>query len=165
MIKLDTLYMEQLGRNNISHLQFLRELMKSSNISYLWDLEKNEFEYNKKDESSWIDEYICFDYSNMPIGYINLSPPTNGVKGKTTSLYYAISEQYRNLGLGSKMVAEMMNYLLTNKNIDCIVAEVEKENVASQKALERAGMTIAFQDDEWITYIKSKQKENKMRGI
>ena len=63
------------------------------------------------------------------------------------------------------MVAEMIDYLFTNQKIDCIVGEVEKENIASQKALEKAGMNIAYQDDEWIVYMKSRQKENKMRGI
>ena len=165
MIKLDSLYMEKLDRENIKHLQFLKELMKSSNISYLWDLEKAKLELNKKEESSWVEEYLCFDDSNNPIGYMNLSPPTDGIKGRTTSLYYAISEQYRHLGLGSKMVAEMIDYLFTNQKIDCIVGEVEKENIASQKALEKAGMNIAYQDDEWIVYMKSRQKEIKMRGI
>ncbi|HIT21900.1 MAG TPA: GNAT family N-acetyltransferase [Candidatus Scybalousia intestinigallinarum] len=165
MIKLDRLYMEQLDRENIKHLQFLKELMKSSNISYLWDLEKTKSEFNNKERSSWIEEYLCFNDSNTPIGYMNLSVPTDGINGRTTSLYYAISEQYRHLGLGSKMVAEMTDYLFTNKMIDCIVGEVEKENIASQKALEKAGMNIAYQDDEWVVYMKSRQKENKMRGI
>ena len=163
MIKLDGLYVDKLDRENIKHLQFLKELMKSNNISYLWDLEKTKLELNKK-EDSWIEEYLYFDNVNNPIGYINLSPPTEGIKGITTSLYYAISEQYRNLGLGSKMVAEIADYLFTVQNIDCIVGEVEKENIASQKALEKAGMDIAYQDDEWIVYMKSKQKNNR-KGI
>lgn len=76
---------------------------------------------------------------------------------KRTTLGYALAPSERGKGYGSEAIKIMVDYLFMSKNIVRVQAEINPENVASQRALENAGFKkegtlrkAFFSRGEWI---------------
>jgi RimJ/RimL family protein N-acetyltransferase len=96
----------------------------------LADLEK---EYDKLTEGQW---FFVEKKDGSKIGYV--AHFLSG-EGKLTSLGYSLIPSERGKGYGSEAIQIMVDYLFLSKNIIRIQAETDPRNIASQKALEKAG--------------------------
>lgn len=153
MIELKSLKIELIDYNKIEHLKFLKRLMNSKDISYLWDLTDKNLANNQNTE-----KYIIINELNDYIGYLNISNPTEAFYGNTVSIYYAIEENYRGKEYGKKIIEEISNWLFNIKNIECIVAQVNTNNSYSMNTLTKAGMTKVSDDSEYTTFIQRKNR-------
>lgn len=152
MIELETLKLEQINYDNKEHLIFLKGLMQSKDMKYLWDLSDKEL-YNNQNDG----KYIVVNEEDKYIGYLNLSNPTEAVYGKTVSLYYAVGENHRGKEYGKRIINETKEWLFNEKEIDCIVAQVDINNNHSINTLIKSGMTqFNHGDDEYTTFIQRK---------
>lgn len=149
MIKLDNLELVNIDYNNKEHLNFLKDLILSKDMNYLWDISDKDL-YNNLNE----DKYIVLNDKNEKIGYLNVSDVVEGRLGNTVSIYYAIKEEFRGNGYGSKLVSEFNDWLFNNKEVDYVIAQVDVKNIHSNYTLSKAGMEILTQDDEYITFGK-----------
>ena len=147
-MELETLKLKKLDYNDPEDYAFIQELEKSTNMDYLWDLT------NLEDTADNKDGMIVLNEDDEKIGYLNLSEPTEARYGKTINIYYATLEKYRNKGYAKKMLEEVSNYLFNNTKIDCIIAAVKIENMASQKVLLKSGFELAYEDDEDMRFIR-----------
>jgi len=95
----------------------------------LTDLEK---EYDKLTEGQW---FFIEKKDGSKIGYV--AHFLTG--GKLTAIGYALVPSERGKGYGSEAIQIMVDYLFLSKNIVRIQAETDPKNIASQKALEKAG--------------------------
>lgn len=152
MIELETLKLEKINYKNIEHLNFLKQLMKSTDIYYLWDLSKENLEVNEEKNN-----YIVCNKNNEKIGFLNISLPTEAYFGNTVSIYYAVEEKYRGKNYGKKIIEETNKWLIEKNNIDCIIAQVEITNIHSQNAVTKAGMKQINITDDYITYFERKK--------
>ena len=152
MIKLDSLELTRINYENTEHLKFLKELVLSSDMHYLWDLSNVNLNNNQNK-----DRFIVLNESAEMIGYLNVSDIVEGRFGNTVSIYYAIKENYRGKGYGKRLVSEVNKWLLENKTVDCIVAQVDTKNINSNYTLTNAGMNKAVEDDEYTTFIQRKK--------
>ena len=153
MIELKTLKLEKIDYNNKNHLEFLRNLMNSKDINYLWDLSNELLVTNQNQE-----KYLVLNELYEIIGYINCSDPVSAMYGNTLSIYYAIDEKYRGREYGKKLIQQTSEWLFNEKGIDCIVAQVDTENIHSIMTLTKAGMIEVNRDDEYATFIQRKNR-------
>ena len=154
MIKMENFQLEKIDYNNTEHLKYLKTLMKSKDMSYLWDITDS-----KLDDMS--NSYIVRNAEDDMVGYLNLSNPTDSFYGSTISLYYAIEESKRGQGYGKRLVEDVKNWQLQKEKIDCIVAQVEPSNVHSQNALLGAGMKEVMRDEDFVTFIEKSEGKSK----
>ncbi len=153
MIKLRTLNLKLIDYKNKEHLRYLKYLMKSKDMGYLWDLSNGNLSVNQNEH-----RYIVENQFDEKIGYLNISSKTEAYHGDTVRLYYAIDESYRGQSLGKKLVEEVMNWLFEQRNIDCVVAQVDHNNNYSKNVLNKAGMVEVQQDDEYSIFMKTSRK-------
>jgi len=153
MIELETLKIELINYDKKDHLNYLKKMMQSKDINYLWDLADKDLVNNKN-----IGKYIVLNEDNDYIGYINISNPTEAFYGNTVSLYYAIEEYYRGKEYGKRIVQEVSSWLFNEKNIECVVAQVHTSNSYSINTLTKAGMIQVNCDDEYTTFIQRKNR-------
>lgn len=153
MIELETLKLELIDYNNIEHLIFLKKLMQSKDINYLWNLSDKQLSNNQNK-----DKFLVLNENKEKIGYINISDPTDAYYGNTVSIYYAIEETYRGNGYGKRIIEEVKRWLFQYKNIDCIVAQVDIDNIHSKNVLIKAGMEEINNNDDYVTFIERKNR-------
>lgn len=154
MIKTKDFELEKVDYNNIEHLKYLRLLMESKDMDYLWDIADRKLN-NKSDG------YIVKNNENGMIGYLNLSNPTESFYGRTISFYYAIEESKRGRGYGKCLIENMRDWLFCTEGIDCIVAQVEPGNIHSQNTLKSAGMKEMIRSEDFITFVEERQSKLK----
>ncbi len=151
-MRLETLELEKIDYKNKEHLKFLKLLMNSSNINYLWDLSNKELSINTNGNG-----YIVRNNNKEKIGYLSVSDVTEAIYGKTVSIYYAIEEMYRGKNYGKELVKQVSAYLFNNRDVECIVAQVSKDNIASQIILLKSGYVKIFEDEEDIKFLQTKK--------
>lgn len=102
---LASLKIELINYENTNHLNFLKKLMQSKDMNYLWDLADKNLANSQSDY-----KYIVINKNNEYIGYLNISNPTIAYYGNTVSLYYAIEESYRGNNYGKRIIEEISNW-------------------------------------------------------
>ncbi len=66
---------------------------------------------------------------------------------------YSIDKLFRGRRFGSLLLSEVIGSILAERNpIHCLKAVVKRENVASQKTLEKIGFTLKQEDQHSVTY-------------
>ncbi len=137
-IKLDNFYLEEFNKDNLEHLEVIRQLNKDQNSKkYLGDI----FYAIKKIDlrkENYIDKFnhafIAY-YNSYPVGYISLSYIEEDYQ-----ISCGILNQYRKQHLASLLISEFSDYLLnSNYDINKIIAVIDKENTASKMAANLAG--------------------------
>lgn len=73
--------------------------------------------------------------------------------GGEIEIGYGLAAEHRGLGYGTELVAALSDWLRTRPGVRRIVAEVLAGNVASRRALERAGFELERSDDERMWYL------------
>ena len=153
MINLESLGLEMIDYDNVEHLSFLKKLMQSKDMSYLWNLTDSDLDNNQN-----VGNYLVIGESGNYLGYLNVSDPTEAIYGNTVSVYYAIEESYRGKDYGKRIISEVSDWLFNKNNIDCIVAQVDTNNSHSINTLTKAGMVQVHSDDDYSTFIQRKSK-------
>lgn len=154
MIKTRDFRLEKIDYSNIEHLRYLKLMMKSKDMDYLWDIADEKL--NGKTDS-----YIVRNRENDMVGYLNLSNPTESFYGNTVSLYYAIEESQRGNGYGRSLIESVKNWQFQEEGIDCIIAQVDPDNIFSQNTLISAGMKEAMRDEDFVTFVEKNEKKTK----
>lgn len=155
-MKLTSFELEEINYENLEHINYLQKLMKSKDMDYLWDLSNKEL-YNNRSSTGYLVRKKDREHSEEYIGYLNLSQPIEAYFGLTSSLYYAIDGPKRGDEYGQRLVRETIQWELSEGGIDCVIAQVQKNNVYSQRTLEKAGMIpiSGVNDDEYTTFMKN----------
>lgn len=146
------LILEKVDYSNKQHLLFLKELMKSSDMDYLWDISDENLVLNNNDG-----RFIVVNSEKEKVGYINISDETDAYFGKTVSVYYAIIESKRGKHYGTMVMNQITNYLFYDRNIDCIVAQVDLRNKGSQKVLINNGYNKLYEDSKDYKFYRLKK--------
>lgn len=80
------------------------------------------------------------------IGGICFKGPANE-KGQV-EVGYGIDEKYQNQGYGTEAISKITEWALGQEGIDDVIAETEKENIASQKLLKKVGYKLCNETEE-----------------
>ena len=90
------------------------------------------------------------------IGQIGFKGIPNGLG--QIEIGYGIEEDYRNKGYTTEAVIKIMEWVFSQDIIPVkyVTACTDKENIASQKVLLKAGMRITNEDDKYFYYMSGK---------
>ena len=111
------------------------------------------YSYEKRQElfkEEWVDASQKTEFSVVLktngeyIGYCSLIDH-NGVLNE---LIYGIKQSAWQNGYGCEAAAAMLSYGFTILNLSCIVATVNPENIASERVLQKIGMTFDYSVEE-----------------
>lgn len=69
---------------------------------------------------------------------------------------YGIAGEFGNLGYTTEAVCELTRWALSQDAVNAVTAEVGKNNIASQKVLERCGFARCRETDDFYWYIRGK---------
>lgn len=156
-IQLTKFILKKINKNNPDDTQFLSSIFKNEsdkNIEFLGNL------------SNYITDktYIVINSNNQKIGYFSMTEPVLNRENLTsTSLYYAISKEYRNLGYATNLVEEVSNYLFEEGIVDMIILTIDNKNLASISVATKLNFNIRFQDEEETIYTKIKKIKQKCK--
>lgn len=90
--------------------------------------------------------YIIEEADNV-LGMIRIFKKT--FNGELT-LQYAVSKEYRNQGYGKKILKEISNYFINNKDISCIKLNIDKNNLGSIECAKKVGYENS--NDTYVKY-------------
>lgn len=123
-----------------------------------------EFMYNEaskhRDEYLWLTNWqIILKSENKSIGSCNFKnlPDENGC----VEIGYGINTDYRNKRFMTEALSAMCNWALDQPNVKYVIAETEKDNIASQNVLWNCKMAMYKETDDcfwWRTNSKLKEK-------
>lgn len=75
----------------------------------------------------------------------------------TTEIGYGISEKYQRHGYATEAVSAVVSWALAQNAINCVIAEVDKDNIASRRVLEKSGFELTDKiGEEGPIYRKAK---------
>lgn len=108
---------------------------------------KDEFHLSEQDEAKYIDNINSSENSIMIIGIIDniivsvcqLSAPNRKRIEHNVSIVISVRKSYWNLGIGSAMMSELIDFARRNENIKNIHLGVRDENTNAVKLYEKFG--------------------------
>ena len=81
----------------------------------------------------------------------------------STEIGYGIADEYQDYGYATEAVTDAVSWALRQNKINCVSAEVDKENIASIRVLEKSGFEPTGRiGEEGLLYIR--RKSNGKRG-
>lgn len=100
---------------------------------------------------------IILKAENKAIGSTNFK--NSPLESCDIEIGYGINFNYQNQGYMTEAVEAMCEWAITQANVECVIAETEKENYASQKVLQKCGMRKYQESDNsfWWKLEKTKQ--------
>ena len=79
----------------------------------------------------------------------------------STETGYGIAEDYQNCGYATEAVNAVVDWALEQNAINCVTAEVDKENIASIRVLEKSGFELTGRTgEEGPIYCKTESVRN-----
>ncbi len=66
----------------------------------------------------------------------------------STEIGYGIADCYQNCGYATEVVKAVVDSALSHKKINCVTAEVDKDNIASVRVLEKSGFVLTDKTGE-----------------
>lgn len=150
-IQLDTLVLKSYDSNNNKHTKFKNTLEYDEEfVKYFGNFFIKNINdiFSPSDTLEVNNAYILEDNEEV-IGMIRIFNKTfNGV----IDLQYAVSRDYRKSGYGKKILKEMSNYFINNKDINCIKLDIDKNNLGSISC----ATSLGYIKEDRETYIRSR---------
>ena len=158
-IKLKTLNIRSYDAYDKRQIKFVKEMKEDPLIIYYVTSELDKYLdiANNSDKILSNAIYIITD-NKTPIGFIRVVETD---EKDTLELHYGVHADHRKKGYGSKILLEVGNYLLDNKNINKLKLEIKKINNSSIKCALKANYhlekTTIIGDTKLLTYVKEKK--------
>ncbi|MDB5225950.1 MAG: acetyltransferase [Bacteroidota bacterium] len=128
--------------------QELQRIANNSNVTkYL--RERFPHPYTKNDAERWVslnimglhETHFCIEYNGKPAGGIGIDIQ-NDIHKYTAEMGYWLGEEYWNKGIVTQCIQTVTPFFINKFQLKRIYATASVGNVASIKALERAGYTF-----------------------
>ncbi|MCS1381569.1 GNAT family N-acetyltransferase [Lysinibacillus sphaericus] len=109
-----------------------------------------------KDNYIWYTNWFIISHSqNCSVGGIMVKGLPNN-NGEVIIGYYTLPE-YQGNGYMTEALETMKNWLLNQPNVKCVIADTEKDNIASHRVLEKSGAKL-YKETAALYYWKFTQK-------
>jgi len=126
------------------------EVRKASFTTDQIDIETHKKWFDKKLKSDACDIFIAEDENKIPVGQVRFEYEDGGAV-----ISYSIDKDERGKGYAKVMLKCAMNKVAANRSdITKFVAEVKKDNIASNEVFEKLGFTM-ISDNPHFVYIMS----------
>ena len=109
--------------------------------------------YNKNTDNNIFMKNYLVNYNNEKIGYIYISDKIEKDDIKAVTLYYYIDSDYRNNGMATSLIKELLNHLKNQEKINYIILNIHKENIPSIKVAIQNEFIKNMEDEEEIQFV------------
>ena len=136
-IKLNSLYICNYDPDDIRKFNFLKDIFEDELIkSYLGKHVCGEIADSKNDVRIILDHSYIISNQRNHIGFISLPDLREGI----LTLEYGVHPAFRHKGYGTKILKEVSDYFLEERNfVEKVELCIDSENIYSQKAALSAG--------------------------
>lgn len=101
---------------------------------------------NNLENYHWLaNRQIILKAENKAIGSANFK--NSPLENKDIEIGYGINPDYENLGYMTEAVQALCEWAMNQPDVESVIAETDKENYASQRVLQKCGMT-KFQESD-----------------
>ena len=161
-IKLRTLNIASFNEYDKRQIRFVKEIKNDPLVTYFVSrqLEEQLTKSSNDDDLVINDTYIILDKKN-PIGFIRLARLN---ELGTLELHYGVKSECRKQGYGTKILLEVGDYLLANRNdVKKIKLDIKENNIASIKCAEKAkyhfdrAASYGYGETRVLTYLKERK--------
>lgn len=149
MIDLENFKLEVLNLNNELDSNFFNKMNAEEQFKKYFG---KVIDTKNDNDNIFMKSYLV-NYKNEKIGYIYLSDKIERDDIKAVTLYYYIDSNYRNKGLATKLISELLSYLQNVEYINYIILNIHKDNIPSIKVAIQNGFIKNMEDEEEIQFI------------
>jgi len=161
LLKKDRILLEKHLNLEFSGHQISGETLEEVNDAMKFWIEGVE---QNPDNYEWYTAWeIILKEKNQSIGGIGFTglPDENG----STIVGYHVDERFRNEGFASEALQAMVNWAFKNEKLKQLIADTQKDNIASQQVLLKNGFEKESDNNELISWVLPRHRVTDKTGI
>ena len=109
--------------------------------------------YNENNSDNIFMKNYLVNYNSKKIGYVYISDKVEKNNISAVTLYYYIDSDYRNRGMATNIIKELLNYLKNKEKINYIILNIHRKNIPSIKVAIQNGFIKNIEDEEEIQFV------------
>ena len=146
-IKLETLSLHIIDKQNKNDLEFVKKLVKNEGIKKWVHGISNIMSSNEKKE--FFDKGFIVKDNDLYIGYLGIGSLN---EEKSVYLRAGLDSDVIGMGYGKKILSEITEYIFSNyQEAECIKLKIDRENIPSLRTANSCGYTW-LHDDFYVKY-------------
>lgn len=149
MIRLENFELEILNLHNEIDNSFFNKMNNEEQFKEYF----GKVIYNKNNSDNIFMKNYLVNYNSKKIGYVYISDKVEKNNISAVTLYYYIDSDYRNRGMATNIIKELLNYLKNKEKINYIILNIHRKNIPSIKVAIQNGFIKNIDDEEEIQFV------------
>ena len=149
MIRLENFELEILNLHNEIDNSFFNKMNNDEQFKEYF----GKVIYNENNSDNIFMKNYLVNYNSKKIGYVYISDKVEKNNISAVTLYYYIDSDYRNRGMATSIIKELLNYLRNKEKINYIILNIHRKNIPSIKVAIQNGFIKNTEDEEEIQFV------------
>lgn len=149
MIRLENFELEILNLHNEIDNSFFNKMNNEEQFKEYF----GKVIYNENNSDNIFMKNYLVNYNSKKIGYVYISDKVEKNNISAVTLYYYIDSDYRNRGMATSIIKELLNYLRNKEKINYIILNIHRKNIPSIKVAIQNGFIKNIEDEEEIQFV------------
>ena len=149
MIRLENFELEILNLHNEIDNSFFNKMNNDEQFKEYF----GKVIYNENNSDNIFMKNYLVNYNSKKIGYVYISDKVEKNNISAVTLYYYIDSDYRNRGMATNIIKELLNYLKNKEKINYIILNIHRKNIPSIKVAIQNGFIKNIEDEEEIQFV------------
>lgn len=149
MIRLENFELEILNLHNEIDNSFFNKMNNDEQFKEYF----GKVIYNENNSDNIFMKNYLVNYNSKKIGYVYISDKVEKNNISAVTLYYYIDSDYRNRGMATSIIKELLNYLRNKEKINYIILNIHRKNIPSIKVAIQNGFIKNIEDEEEIQFV------------
>ncbi len=149
MIRLENFELEILNLHNEIDNSFFNKMNNEEQFKEYF----GKVIYNENNSDNIFMKNYLVNYNSKKIGYVYISDKVEKNNISAVTLYYYIDSDYRNRGMATNIIKELLNYLKNKEKINYIILNIHRKNIPSIKVAIQNGFIKNIEDEEEIQFV------------
>ncbi len=149
MIRLENFELEILNLHNEIDNSFFNKMNNEEQFKEYF----GKVIYSENNSDNIFMKNYLVNYNSKKIGYVYISDKVEKNNISAVTLYYYIDSDYRNRGMATNIIKELLNYLKNKEKINYIILNIHRKNIPSIKVAIQNGFIKNIEDEEEIQFV------------
>ena len=149
MIRLENFELEILNLHNEIDNSFFNKMNNEEQFKEYF----GKVIYHENNSDNIFMKNYLVNYNSKKIGYVYISDKVEKNNISAVTLYYYIDSDYRNRGMATNIIKELLNYLKNKEKINYIILNIHRKNIPSIKVAIQNGFIKNIEDEEEIQFV------------
>lgn len=149
MIRLENFELEILNLHNEIDNSFFNKMNNEEQFKEYF----GKVIYNENNSDNIFMKNYLVNYNSKKIGYVYISDKVEKNNISAVTLYYYIDSDYRNRGMATNIIKELLNYLKNKEKINYIILNIHRKNIPSIKVAIQNRFIKNIEDEEEIQFV------------